>query len=89
MDSNGCADVSGSHQCQCEQLLSAQDTHDGVVSDGGSAIEDVVETPDPVMQLKTELKRKTAVIEQLNEEVEAMRAQLHNAQQLVKQKTQR
>lgn len=86
LDSNGCADVSGSHQCQCEQLLSAQDTHDGVVSDGGSAIEDVVETPDPVMQLKTELKRKTAVIEQLNEEVEAMRAQLHNAQQLVKQK---
>ncbi|EFO60952.1 Protein 21.1 [Giardia lamblia P15] len=86
LNSNGCTDTSGSHQCQYEQLLSTQDTHKDVVSDGGPSIEDVVETPDPIIQLKTELKRKTAVIEQLNEEVEAMRAQLHNAQQLVKQK---
>ena len=86
LEPDGCVDVSDSHQLQCNHSLSAQHISEGVAPDEGSNMGDVVEIVDPVVQLKAELKRKAVVIEQLNDEVEAMRKQLDDARQLVQQK---
>lgn len=77
LEFNGCTDTSTSQPSQHNQLA----------SNGGSGVEDAEEAIDPVVLLKAELKRKTAVIEQLNEEVEAVRKELSDAQQLVRQKS--
>lgn len=86
LEADGYDDASNFHNFEPNQLTCAQNITECVMSDDKLGAENSVEIVDPVMLLKVELKRKTVVIEQLNEEVETVRKELSDMQELIRQK---